>query len=450
MMKDLGWEVTGSDQGAYPPMTDYLEKNGIQYFKEYKAEHISKEMDLVVVGGNTLHVDKENEEFEEAKKLGIELKTWPELVQEHLIKPESIVITGTYGKTTISALLTKIFVEAGLDPSFMIGEVSEDFPDNVKSTGGKYSIVEGDEHPTHKGFVDQAKFHFYNPKYLLITSAMWDHFDIYTTEEAYVRTYTEIIKKLPKDGFLVLAKGGINTARLALASPCEVFWYEPFNPEAAYKIGNISTGEGKTQLQILEAGEEYVVETALFGKHNWENVFAAIAMARLLGVGVEAIQEAMKEFKGLKKHLELKFQNEKVEIYHDLGQHPAKAKGAVEATKERFPKKKLVVVLDTQASVLHDVNSLQWYGEAYAKADLVLVAPLKHRSKGEGEDRVTGSMIVKAIAEGGGKAKYLPDIEKLEQAIEEEVKDKVVVLFLSTGNFGGLIERVVDHFKNIG
>lgn len=448
MMKDLGWKVTGSDQGAYPPMTTYLEANDIPYFSNYKAEHITPDINLVVVGGNTLHVDSENEEFEEAKRQGKVMKTWPELVQEYLVKPNSIVVTGTYGKTTVTALLTKIFQAAELDPSFMIGEASADFPDNVKNTEGEFSIIEGDEHPTHKGFIDTPKFHFYNPMYLLVTAALWDHFDIYTTEEAYVQIYRAIIKKLPTSGFLLLARQGKNNQLLAQEAPCPVFWYDPFNGKSDYRIENVEVNDQVTKFTVREPDVSYEVETKLFGEHNLENIFAAIAMSRLLGIGVEPIQKAMRAFTGLKKHLELLAKSGKITVYQDLGQHPGKARGAVEALKKKYADKKLLVVLDTHASVLHEVTSLQWYGAAYARADEVLVAPLRHRTKAEGGQRVTGSMIVQTIESGGGKAEYYPDIAALEADLLKKADENAVILFLSTGNFGGLIDRVISQLKN--
>src|SRR3989338_6699490 len=181
MFKDMGWDVSGSDHHAYPPNTDYLDKNQIPYFNSFSADHIKPDVDLVVIGGIAYHVGDINPEVDEAKRLGLTVKSYPEIFHEYLEKPESIVVIGTYGKTTIGALLAWILETAGLNPSFDIAEITENFREGTRNTESQYSIIHGDEHPT-LGYSDLPKFAYFSPKYLLLTTALWDHFNIYPTE----------------------------------------------------------------------------------------------------------------------------------------------------------------------------------------------------------------------------------------------------------------------------
>ncbi len=194
--KDLGWDVSGSDhKGIYPPISSYLMKNKISYIEGYEAKNVPQDADLVVAGRSALMVDDHNAEYFKAKALNLPIFSYPEVLRKYLIKKNSIVVAGTYGKTTISSLVTWILINAGLNPSFMVGGIPLNMEDGVKITNSEYSVVEGDEPPAL--FPDDTpKFMFYKPKYLLLTATYWDHPEVFKTKEAYLNAFIKLMKLL--------------------------------------------------------------------------------------------------------------------------------------------------------------------------------------------------------------------------------------------------------------
>jgi len=447
MLKDMGWEVRGSDQNFYPPASTYLKKNGIPVNEGYDAEHIGKDIDLVVIGGNAMHVVKVNPEVERAKELGLKIQSYPEVFVDFLEKPESILVMGTYGKTTICAMLAWIMEVAGYNPSFDFAEVSLNFPDGTRNTDSRYSIIHGDEHPT-LGYSELPKLAYFHPKYLLHTVALWDHFNVYPTEENFVKVFRERIKKMPKNGLVLMNLEGENNVELMREAVCPVHTYSVKDSGADYFSDKIEIGEQGMKFDFVErvSSERFLVELPMMGRHNVENAVGAIGMARLLSIKVEEIQKAMKSFKGLKRHLELVTENEKVKVYRDQGQHPGKFKGAVEALKERYPNRRLLVILDPHASVLHDKKSLRCYDHTLDKASEVIIGMMKIRKVPRGSskhDRVTGRKIRNAIKRTQPNVRYLPVDQQILDYLQKNLEGGEVLLFLTTGSFRGLVEDVV-------
>ena len=480
MFKDMGWEVSGSDHHAYPPNTDYLEKNQIPYFNSFNADHIKSDIDLVVIGGIAYHVGEVNPEVDQAREFGLKVQSYPEVFHEYLEKPESIVVIGTYGKTTICALLAWILETAGLNPSFDIAEITENFPDGTRNTESQYSIIHGDEHPT-LGYSDLPKFAYFSPKYLLLTTALWDHFNIYPTEEKYFNVFKQRIINMPRNGLVLMKLAGEHNQELAKYAPCPVYTYSLDNPQADFYVeiephpnsplANLPAQAGGRKSSLFDkegaggsstntisnfdfiekkSGKKFTIEFPMLGKHNLENAVAAIAMATVLGVKPEPIQKAMKSFKGLKRHLELIFENQKVHIYKDQGQHPQKFKAAIDTLKDYYPDQRLIVILDPHASVLHDINSLKFYDHTLDKADMVIIGMIKIRKLKQGEskqDRVTGRRIRNAIQKTQPKVKYLPVDRQILKWLKENSKAGDALLFLTTGSFRNLVQDAVEIFK---
>jgi UDP-N-acetylmuramate: L-alanyl-gamma-D-glutamyl-meso-diaminopimelate ligase len=507
MLKDMEWEVSGVDQNAYPPITTWLEDQGIPYVLGYDAKHISKDLDLVVVGGNAYHVVSPNPEVERARKLGIKVQSYPEFFHEYLEKEESLLVVGTYGKTTICALLAWIMEVGGLNPAFDISEITGNFEAGTRNTDSKYSVIHGDEHPT-LGYSELPKFAYFDPKYVILTAAMWDHFNIYPIEESFVKVFKDLTGRIPESGWLLMNSEGSNNEKVAKEARCRVYRYGVGDVKADFvgvdltpfpspnrrggplpKFGDrkvpLLSGEG---LRVRSASrfvfkdrlrnEEFELELPkdFFGRHNMENAVAAVAAARMLGVKIEKMQEAMRGFKGLKRHLELVGKIElgkhpgggtplkninkgdssgvgrqesgnNILLYHDQGQHPQKTRGAVEALRERYADRKLIVIFDPRASVLHDKESLNWYDHAFSAADEVIIGGMKIRKLKKGEskhDRVTGKRIRNAIAKTQKHVRYLPMNRQIVKYLRENLQGGEVVLFLSTGDFGGLIEEVIE------
>ncbi len=439
--KDMGWEVSGSDQEkVYPPVSTYLEGNKISYFKGYEAKNTPEEVDLVVVGRSALMIDKDNPEYLKAKSFGHRILSYPETLRDFLIKPNSIVVAGTYGKTTISALVAWILIKAGINPSYMTGGAPLNMEDGLKITDSDYSVVEGDEPPSMKE-TDPPKFMFYKPKFLVLTATKWDHPEVYKTPEDYLKAFIELVKLLPKDGLLIYNLDNVDPEVLS-SCRCRQISYSLNTEKADYFVKNIFLGEEATDFEVQMSAGVIPLKTILLGKHNLENLCASAALAKELGIGVEVVKEAVGEFKGVKTRLEFLGKVGGRFLYWDLAQHPQKVKGSLEALKEHYPKSRIICIFDPVMTGLKYQESLPWYKGAFDQASEVIVGKVGFLKETAGR-RVTGKDIVEAISKTQKNVFYEPVDEKIINYLRQNNQEGDVIVFMSSGGlrFSNLIEE---------
>jgi UDP-N-acetylmuramate: L-alanyl-gamma-D-glutamyl-meso-diaminopimelate ligase len=414
LLKNQGWKITGSDSGIYPPASEYLQKHGINILEGFEAKRIDKDIDLVVLGGGAMIMDKKNPEVTRALSLNIKTISWPQLIAEKLVCENSLVVAGTYGKTTITAMVTWILKNAGWDPSYLIGGYPVNFEENVKLGKSSYSVVEGDEHPSVLYFDDRSKFMYYKPKYVLLTSARWDHFNIFRKERDYVQAFINFVKLIPENGLLVLCKNGENLEKIASFSKCKVIWYSE---------------------------EDFGGRLEVVGRFNRENAAGALTLSGNLGVPEKAILKSLSTFKGVKRRLEKKFETANTIVIEDFAQHPYKVKEVLETLRESYPERKIILVFDPFASILRSRESLHFYNKMFNKADEVFLRRVKVALVKE--KRVTGPEIISAMDLPKGVAKYLPlDEHIIEEVVKLGKNQKAVLVFCSSGGWNGLIEKV--------
>ncbi len=449
--KDMGWGVSGSDhQGIYPPISTYLKENRLSYIEGYAAENVPSGADLIVVGRSALMVDPNNPEYLKAKTLGCPVLSHPETLRDFLIKPNSIVVAGTYGKTTISAIVSWILIKAGIDPAYMISGVPLNMKDGVKFTDSQYSVVEGDEPPSMRE-TDPPKFMFYRPKFLVLTATKWDHPEIYKTPEDYLKAFVELVKLLPKEGFLVYNLDNV-APELLSSCPCRAVSYSLTNQAADYFVQNISSGEEVTDFEVQTPREAISLKTILLGEHNLENLCASVALARELKVEVEKIKNAIEDFKGVKTRLEFLGKIGGRFLYWDLAQHPEKVKGSLLAIRQHYPGNKVICVFDPAATALKYRESLAWYPGAFDQADRIVVGKVSFLKNVSGKERVSGKDIVEAIAKTQKNVFYEPIDEKIVEDLVNKTASGEVIVFMSSGGlrFSNLIEEVIQKVKEAG
>lgn len=414
--KDLGWEVTGSDQEkVYPPVTTYLEENNIKYLKGYSESNLSFIPDLVVVGRSALLIDPKNPEYLKAKKLGCPVLSYPEVLSQYLIKENSIVVAGTYGKTTTTALIVWTLINAGINPSFMIGGIPLNFNDGTRITDSKYSVVEGDETPSLLP-TDPPKFIFYKPKYLLLTATEYDHPEIYKTKDDYLKAYIDLVKTLSSDTVLIYDPSLVDE--------------EVVNAAKCRKIPYLKDSEIKL--------DESFKESAL----------RALTLCKELNISQKIINDSLSSFKGLKTRQELLGEFGGRFIYQDLSQQPSKVRSVLTALKGRYPKSKITVVFNPSATALKYKESLEGFPDAFSNVDKVIVAKVDYLKDISCEERVTGSDLVEAFG-GKGKVTYEPVMEKIIERLVKNIDKGDVVVFISSGGlrFTKLIENTVSKLK---
>lgn len=440
---DLGWEVSGSDEPFGPPATDYLAANNLSYKTPYSATNVPTDVDLVVVGGGALTSNPNNPEYLRAKELGLKIVSYPQLLEKYLIKKNSIVVAGTYGKTTITALLVWILHKAGLDSSFMIGGFPKNFPDGVKFSDSGYSVVEGDEHPT-LNFDPRPKFAFYHSTHLLLTSALWDHYNVYKTEEDYLKIFQELVASLPSSGLLVASLDGEDIAKVLPLAKCQVITYS-VEAKADWTISELDFGEKTTTFVVNgPSGERLELETSQIGLASVANILGAVVMARSLQVEPAIIQEAVREFAGVKERLEILGESGGVTLVRDYAHSPIKIQTAIEALRTRFPKgkSKILVVLDFHSSVLRDKTSLPALKESLAEADAVALLKIKSVANLPEEKRVRATDLIQTLPQPGLEVHYCPKAEQLKNLARVFLKVGDVVVFMSSGEVREEIEAV--------
>jgi len=457
MFKEMDWRVRGSDHTkTYPPISTYLQENKINYNKGYSASNIVGRPDLVVVGRSALLVDPKNPEYLQAKKMGLKILSYPEVLRNYLIKPSSIVVAGTYGKTTISGLLAWILEKAGFNPSFMIGGVPLNFPDGIRNTDSHWSVVEGDEPPAMKE-TDPPKFMFYKPKYLLLTACQWDHPEIFKTEKDYWEAFVKLVKLVPKDGLLVACLEGKNVKKIAKEAKCPVTWYSVKGTEAQkadYWVKDILFGKNFTQFKIIvrKQWDVLLIKLPLLGWHNIQNVCGAVVLGLSLGIKPEVIQDAVRTFKGIRTRLEFVGKFGEVRVFWDFAQHPLKVKETLAALRTRYKKEKIICVFDPHQSMLQTRDSLGWYQGCFTQADRVIVTKMSFPKAIPKGERVTGREIVEAIKKTQSKVVYQPvDKKVMELLIEKDKKVKKgkrgkVMVFMSSG--GQRIPKMITNLKS--
>lgn len=434
MFADMGWKVTGSDyKNIFPPASTYLEEHHLTCNRGYSAQNLFGKPDLLIVGRADFLIDKNNPEVEEAKRLGCQLFSYPEVLRDFLIKNNSVVVAGTYGKTTTTALIAWILDKAGFNPSYMIGAQPLDFADGLRNTSSSFSVVEGDETPSMSK-KDPSKFLFYKPKFLLLTAAQWDHPEIFETEEKYVEAFKELVDQVPEDGLVVVCQQGKNLEKVINSTRCLTVWYSSEGEGADYSVRKVAFSQDLTKFVVYcPDGQVIELETVLMGNHNLQNITGAVALCYQLGVKKEVIQEAIKTFKGIKNRLEDLGTFGGVRLYSDFAQHPVKVKVTLAALRTRYPKSKIFCVFNPHSSILQQRKSLEWYEGNFDLADQVLIAKVSFpldKPKGEW---VTGPDIVKAVAKSQKNVFYEPREQQLVDYLIQKVKPGDVILFLSSG-----------------
>lgn len=447
--KDLGWEVSGSDhKGVYPPISTYLQENGISYTEGYRAENVPSAVDLIVVGRSALMVDPQNPEFLEAQKRKCPVLSYPEALQQYLIKENSLVVAGTYGKTTITGVLVSILTAAGLNPSYMIGGVPIGMKDGVKITDSQYSVVEGDEPPALRE-TDLPKFMFYRPKFLLLTATKHDHPEIYPTPESYREAFLKLVKLLPPEGILVYNLHEVDSLVVVAFKGLKVS-YSLNDSRADWHVENVKKEGSKTFFRVV-GKKELALETSLLGRFNLENLCGAVALAEALGIESEVIARGIADFQGIKTRLEFLGSAGGRFCYWDFAQHPAKVKGSLEAIREHYPHQRITAVFDPAMTGLKHRESLAWYPGAFDAANQVIVGRVSFLKNIAKADRVTGPDLVAAIAKTQPAVFYEPRDEEIINYLIEKTKPGEVIIFMSSGGlrFVNLIKKVINKLKNI-
>ena len=446
LLKDKGWEVSGSDEGCYPPVSDYLGKQNISYKIGYDKNNLPENLDLIVIGMNAKLRPDINEEVKVALESGVEIKTFPEVLAELSQETENIIVAGSYAKSTCTAMLTHCLENAGKDPSYFIGAIPVDESDTSKLGKGNIFVMEGDEYPAERE-TNKSKFLYLKTDNLLLTSAEHDHVNIFPTISDYLKPFQELMKRIPQEGLVVACLDNPNVDFLLKETDSKISTYgldKEKNP--VWTVDNIQYGE-ITSFDILKNGTKITeLKTSLLGKHNIQNILGVSAMLlekELLTP--EELKSGIENFRGIKRRLELKTKNSKVPVYEGFGSSYDKARAAIEAIKIHFPEKNLVVIFEPHTFSWRNREKLYWYDDVFAgcKKIFVFTPPTQGADT---HQQLSLDEIVNRIKESGSDVETI-SVENWKNELGTSVTDKDIILMLSSGSFEGTLDDIINFIE---
>lgn len=438
LLKEAGWEVSGSDAGCYGPPGKTLRNAGIAPKIGYSPDNIPDDADLFMIGRNAKLAPSENAEVQAALATGKLVRSFAEVIGE-LTKDRAVaVVAGSYGKSTTTAILAHILRHAQTGAGYFVG--AEPLSLSAPATLGSGTfIAEGDEYPSAHDDA-RAKFMHLHATDVVLTSVVHDHVNVYPTFADYQKPFRELLASLPEDGLIVACAEEAGALRLASESGKKVVTYGV--DEGTYRAQNIVFAE-RTTFTLMKGAESVAeLETGLLGRHNVEDIIAAsaYALSRSL-VSREQLRAAVAAFKGVRRRMDRVTPAESVPAYEGFGSSYEKARSAIEAMLLHFPDKKLVIAFEPHTFGWRNRANLSWYDNAFAGAHVVFISPPEEQGSAT-HDQLTHAEIMERVNGSGIEAlAYDP---KEPSSVADSLKPNEVVLILSSGDFEGSLSRMID------
>lgn len=438
-LKKQGYTITGSDQEKiYPPVSTILKKARIKI----NSTIINKKIDLVIIGSSYDSFQKTKDEFEQVKQLKLNYISASQFIAQNLIKENSVLVAGTYGKTTITSLVSWIFLQAHLKPNYMFGgDTINHFP-GTNISPSNWSIIEADE--SIHGLDTQAKFLYYPVKFLLITSADWEHKDSYSTEIENFNAFKKLVTNVPKDGLLFINSQGYQTKELSLYAKSKIITYNSSNSN--YYIKNVQITRKYTLLDIQTPKTLIQVKTILIGQFNFENILAAVTICDSLNINHSHIKKAVFKFKGIKRRLEKIYNRKNVLIFDDFAQSSGRIKSTITAIKNHFPQKNIKILYQPHASFIQYKSSLKDFQEAFNSASEVVLTKINYKNNIDKEERSTARDFREIVGE---RLIYIPIDEDVVKHYQKNLKSNDILINMSSGGFAGnqIVKSIINSLK---
>jgi len=451
MLQERDFQVTGSDAASYPPMSTFLESLNIPVSQPFAEENLDPRPDLVVIG-NAL--SRGNVELERVLDQRIPFCSMPQILHdEFLVGKDVLVVAGTHGKTTTTSMLAWIFETAGLEPSFLIGGIAENFGRSFGLGQGKHFILEGDEYDT--AFFDKGpKFLHYFPDSVILTSVEFDHADIYKDLEAVETAFKRLVNLVPRRGRIVAFASDLpsnaSLNRCLERAFCPVERYGASN-HSNWRITNLKQAEQQTTWSVEHNGKPWAnFEFPLGGEYNVWNATAAAALAANYEIHKDVIASALKTFRSVKRRLEVKADINGVTIIDDFAHHPTAIEQTIRALRARYPKSRLWVVLEPRSNTLRRNVLQDALAHSLAQADEVVIAAIFKSEAIPEAERLDLSRVIAEIKKQGKPARILPDADAIINAIAPELQPTDVVAILSNGGFGRIYEKLPQRLRELG
>ena len=428
--RQAGFRVTGCDSGVYPPMSTQLNSMEIDLIEGWDPSQLDLQPDVFVVGNV---VTRGNPLMEAILEQNLPYISGPQWLYENVIRSKWVLaVAGTHGKTTTSSMLTKILDDAGLNPSFLIGGVPNDFPASSRLTDSDFFVIEADEYDT--AFFDKrSKFLHYHPRTLVLGNLEFDHADIFDDLKAIERQFHHLVRMIPKTGALI-----VNQDSPALKNVLDMGCWS----EAIY-FGQDANGwsylvhDDGARIDITnETQIQGTFSPDFFGRHNLDNAMAAILAARHCGIPIEVSCQALEEFSGVKRRMSSRGIVNDVEVFDDFAHHPTAIKATVDGLKARYPNSRVHAVLEPRSNTMRRGDHKGELASSLVSADTVHL--------------YSNGLIWDAqqlFCESQDQSFISDDIDALVRSIINETSPGDKILVMSNGHFENVHDRILDALK---
>jgi UDP-N-acetylmuramate: L-alanyl-gamma-D-glutamyl-meso-diaminopimelate ligase len=440
LLADAGYEVRGSDQGVYPPMSTMLRDKGILLLEGFRAEHLDDRPDLVVVGNIATRT---NPEAVAAAERSIPFLSMPQAIGRLFLEGRHpIVVTGTHGKTTTAALMSWVLSSGGRDPSFLVGGVLRNFNRSYGLGKGEAFVIEGDEYET--AFFDKGpKFMHYRPRTGILTSVEYDHAEMYPSLAAVKEAFRRFAALIPENGTLVYCADDPAVREVVAAAKARRIPYGLGRGEG-WRGHVLETSADGMEFEVSRDGRPFAsFRTPLTGLHNLRNILAVVAVASLHGLEGPAIGNGLATFGGVKRRQEVRGVAGGVLIVDDFAHHPTAVRATLAGTRERYKGRRLWAIFEPRTNTTRRSVFQEEYARSFDDADRIIVAAVDHPERAPEGQRFSAERLIADLRGRGKEAFYEPDVPEIVARIAEEARRDDVILVMSNGAFGGLHEKLL-------
>jgi len=440
-LQERGFKVTGSDENVYPPMSIFLEKKGIALKEGYRVENIPADADVVVIGNAIKRGNSEVEVVLSRKLLYFSL---PEVLKNYFLRGRhNLVVTGTHGKTTTTALLAWIMEKAGRKPGYLIGGLPKNLGQGARLNDSKYFVIEGDEYDS--AFFDKrSKFLHYLPELLIVNNIEFDHADIFNDLDEIKLSFRRLLNIVPQNG-MVLVNGDdpscVEVARDCLAQMIEV----GFSKNCAQRIRDVAYSAGGSRFKLGEG----TFEIPLIGEFNVRNAAMAAIAARFYDVSKTKIDNAFKSFSGIARRQEVRGEARGVKVIDDFGHHPTAIAHTLQALRHRYRGHRLWAVFEPRSNTTRRAVFQQQLPDALKLADGVFIAQVAKLEQIPEEERLNPEAVVDAIVKAGSPAFYEQNADAIVDRIVPMLRPKDIVAVFSNGGFDNIHEKLLERLKEL-
>jgi len=444
MLKDLGYQVTGSDRNVYPPMSTFLIDHRIPVIEGFDSANLDGHPDLVIVGNA---ITRDNPEAVRLDELDLFYCSMPQAVNHFLANnKKALIVTGTHGKTTTSSLLAWLLYAAGLDPSFMIGGILQNFNSNHRLGSGEFVVIEGDEYDT--AFFDKGpKFLHYRPHSAIITGVEFDHADIFTDLSHVMDAFGRFLNGLPDHCQVFAFDGDKNTARFIETRPAIVKKYG-LQPGSVWRLGSTAIENGWNNFEVFKGSSVFGrFRIRMAGRHNLLNTLAAVAVADQLGITPTVIADALERFAGIRRRQEVRGIKNNITVIDDFAHHPTAVAETIGAIRSHYPAGRLLAVFEPRTHTSMRSVFQKTYSEVFDSADIICIRAPSLLHKVPPDQQFSSQKLVDDLIRRKKDAHHFSTTGKIIDYLVGTAASGDIVLVMSNGGFDNIHERLLKRLS---